>query len=151
MGDGEEENVTRPILRERDRDSPGGVEPNPVARRIGRCDARLMGNITADLLFDRFAETAVTVAKARPQVDPTMIQEIFDDAAAMLHNGLALDHLDDHDVQIVVPELCAALSDADPTTAVMTRFYAATEKPADVHDPVGVALAYENVLKTLQL
>jgi hypothetical protein len=110
-----------------------------------------MSSSTADLLFDRFAATADSVARARPQVDPAMIREIFDDAATMLHNGLALDHLDDHDARIVVPELCAALSDADPTAALMTRFYAATEEPVDLHDPIGVALAYENVLGILQL
>jgi hypothetical protein len=110
-----------------------------------------MSSSTADLLFDRFAAAAHSVARARPQVDPAMIREIFDDAATMLHNGLALDHLDDHDARIVVPELCAALSDADPTAALMTRFYAATEEPVDLHDPIGVALAYENVLGILQL
>ena len=115
------------------------------------CDARTMSTSTAELLFDEFAATAVAVAKARPQVDPGMLHEIFDDAATMLHNGLALDHLDDHDARIVVSELCAALTDADPTTALMTRFYAATDVPADLHDPVGVALAYENVLGILQL
>jgi hypothetical protein len=110
-----------------------------------------MSSSTADLLLEQFMATAVAVAEARPQVDPAMVREIFDDAATMLHNGLALDHLDDHDAQIVVSELCAALTDADPTTALMTRFYAATEEPADLHDPVGVALAYENVLRILQL
>lgn len=110
-----------------------------------------MSTSTADLLFDRFAATAVAVSKARPQVDAAMVREIFDDAATMLHNGLALDHLDDHDAQIVVAELCSALTDPDPTTALMTRFYAATENPADLHDPIGVALAYENVLGILEL
>jgi hypothetical protein len=110
-----------------------------------------MSTSTADLLFDRFAATAVAVAEARPQVDPAMVREIFDDAATMLHNGLALDHLDEHDARIVVPQLCAALADADPTAALMTRFYAATEEPANLHDPIGVALAYENVLGILQL
>ena len=80
-----------------------------------------------------------------------MIREIFDDAATLLHNGLALDHLDDHDAHIVVSELCAALTEADPTTALMARFYAATDEPTDFHDPIGVALAYENVLGILQL
>ncbi len=105
---------------------------------------------TADLLFDRFAATAAAVTKARPEVDAAMVREIFDDAATMLHNGLALDHLDDHDAQIVIPELCIALTDADPTTALMTRFYGATENPTALHDPIGVALAYENVLGILQ-
>jgi hypothetical protein len=125
--------------------------PNSVARAAGLCDARAMSTSTADLLFDRFAATAVAVAAARPRVDSAMVREIFDDAATMLHNGLALDHLDDHDAQIVVSQLCASLTDADPTTALMTRFYAATEEPANLHDPIGVALAYENVLGILQL
>lgn len=110
-----------------------------------------MSSSTADLLFDQFADTALAVAKARPQVDPAMVQEIFDEAATMLHNGLALDHLDEHDAHVVIPQLCTALTDADPTTALMTRFYAATDNPADLHDPIGVALAYENVLGILQL
>ena len=110
-----------------------------------------MSTSTADLLFGRFAATATAVVEARPQVDPAMIREIFDDAATMLHNGLALDHLDDHDAQIIVSQLCVALTDADPTTALMTRFYAATEEPENLHDPIGVALAYENVLGILQL
>jgi hypothetical protein len=33
----------------------------------------------------------------------------------------------------------------------MSRFYAATEQPAGLHDHIGVALAYENVLGILQL
>ena len=110
-----------------------------------------MSTSTGELLFGRFAATATAVTEARPQVDSAMIREIFDDAATMLHNGLALDHLDDHDAQIVVSQLCVALTDADPTTALMTRFYAATEEPENLHDPIGVALAYENVLGILQL
>jgi len=106
---------------------------------------------TADLLFDRLTATAATLAEARPQVDSAMIREIFDEAATMLDNGLPLDHLDDHDAHILVVELCVALTDGDPTTALMSRFYAATEQPAGLHDPIGVALAYENVLGILQL
>ena len=110
-----------------------------------------MPTSTADLLFDRFAAAAEAVAAARPQVDPSMIREIFQDAATMLHNGLALDHLDEHDAKVVVGELCTALADPDPTAALMTRFYAATEDPEGLDDPIGVALAYENVLGILQL
>ena len=101
-----------------------------------------MSTSTADLLFGRFAATATAVAEARPQVDPAMIREIFDDAATMLHNGLALDHLDDHDAQIVVSQLCVALTDPDQPSALMTRFYPPTVEPDDLHDPIGSALAY---------
>jgi hypothetical protein len=93
---------------------------------------------TADKLFHRFGETAVAVTKERPQVDPVMVQDIFNEAATMLHNGLALDHLDDYDADIVIPELCVALADADVTTALLTRFYAATDHPEGLHDPTGV-------------
>ena len=44
-----------------------------------------------------------------------------------------------------------ALTDADPTTALLTRFYAATDNPTGLHDPIGVAVAYENGLRILQL
>jgi hypothetical protein len=132
---------------------PAAMEGRQIRLSRGRCTghARTMADRTAELLFDRFAVTGAEVAAARPQVDPAIIEEIFGEAATMLHNGLALDHLDDHDGQVVVPELCVALADADPTAALMARFYAATETPNGLHDPVGVAQAYENVLRILQL
>lgn len=110
-----------------------------------------MSSSIADKLFDRFGETAAAVVKARPEVDPAMVHDIFDEAATMLHNGLALDHLDGHDADIVISELCVALTDVDPTTALLTRFYAATDQPTDLHDPTGAAVAYENALRILQL
>jgi hypothetical protein len=110
-----------------------------------------MPSSTADLLFGQLAATADTVVSSRPDVDPQVVHEIFDEAGTLLHNGLALDHLDEHDVHTVVTQLCVALVDADPATALMTRFYAATEAPAGLHDPDGVALAYENVLRILEL
>lgn len=110
-----------------------------------------MASSIANRLFDRFGETAAGVVKERPQADPVMVRDIFDEAAIMLHNGIALDHLDDHDADIMISELCVALTDADVTTALLTRFYAATDEPAGLHDPTGVALAYENVLRILQL
>ncbi|KQZ90402.1 hypothetical protein ASD62_15050 [Phycicoccus sp. Root563] len=110
-----------------------------------------MSTSIADKLSRQFGETAVAVVQARPQVDPAMVEEIFDEAATLLHNGLALDHLDDHDADIVISELCVALVDADVATALLTRFYGATDQPTGLHDPEGVALAYENVLRILQL
>jgi hypothetical protein len=110
-----------------------------------------MSSSSADKLFHRLGETAVAVTKARPEADSAMVQEIFDEAATLLHNGLALDHLDDHDADVVISGLCLALADTDVTTALLTRFYAATDQPEDLHDPTGVALAYENVLRILQL
>ena len=110
-----------------------------------------MASSIADKLFDQFVQTAVAVVQARPDVDPAMVREVFDEAATLLHNGLALDHLDDHDADLVISELCIALTETDVTTALLGRFYAATDEPTGLHDPIGVALAYENVLRILQL
>ena len=129
----------------------GSEGANSVARQQGPCHAHEMSSSIADKLFDRFGETAAAVMKERPEADPVMVRDIFDEAATLLHNGLALDHLDDHDADIVISELCVALADADVTAALLTRFYAATDHPEDLHDPAGVALAYENVLRILQL
>ena len=79
------------------------------SRQLWPCHAREMSSSIADKLFHRFGETAVAVTEERPQVDPAMVQDIFDEAATMLHNGLALDHLDDHDADIVISGLCMAL------------------------------------------
>ena len=129
----------------------GNQDANSVVRQQGPCHAREMSSSIADKLFDGLAQTAVAVVKEHPQADAAMVQKIFDEAATLLHNGLALDHLDDHDADIVISGLCVALAGADVTTALLTRFYAATDQPEDLHDPTGVALAYENVLRILQL
>jgi len=44
--------------------------------------------------FDQFLATAEAVAAERPEVDLEMAREVFQEAATLLHNGLALDGLD---------------------------------------------------------
>jgi uncharacterized Zn-binding protein involved in type VI secretion len=70
--------------------------------------------------FDRFPATAEAVARARPEVDlepaREVFSEVFDGAATLLHDGLALDGLaldglaldgpDGHDSDAVVAGLC---------------------------------------------
>ncbi|HEY7719765.1 MAG TPA: hypothetical protein VH915_13470 [Pedococcus sp.] len=101
--------------------------------------------------LDRLLATAEVVARTRPDVDPELTREVFREAATLLHNGLALEGLDDHDASAVVDGLCVDLVAADPGTAVRARTQAALTDPGDLHDPRGVAAAYEIATRVLQL
>ena len=92
--------------------------------------------------FDQFLATADAVAKARPEVDLEMAREVFLEAATLLHNGLALDGLDEHDARAVVAGLCIDLVAEDPGTAIRARSEATLGTPGDLHDPEGVSAAY---------
>jgi hypothetical protein len=99
--------------------------------------------------FDQFLAAAEAVARARPEVDPAMAREVFQEAATLLRDGLALDGLDEHDVGTVVAGLCIALVAEDPGAAVRAR--AAQVQAGDVHDPQGVSAAYLTAAEVLQL
>ena len=101
--------------------------------------------------LDQFMATAEAVARARPEVDLEMAREVFHEAATLLHNGLALDGLDDHDARAVVAGLCVDLIAADPGAAVRARSRATVEAPGDLHDPAGVSAAYLLAARILQL
>ena len=58
---------------------------------------------------EQFLATAEAVAKARPEVDLEMAREVFLEAATLLHDGLVLDDLDEHDAGAVVAGLCVDL------------------------------------------
>src|SRR3954467_3809771 len=91
---------------------------------------------------DQFLATAEAVARARPEVDPEMAREVFLEAATLLHNGLVLDGLDDHDARAVVAGLCLDLVAVDPGAAVRARARATLADPADLHNPEGASAAY---------
>jgi hypothetical protein len=110
-----------------------------------------MSPSATDPPFDQLLATAESVARARPEVDHEMAREVFLEAATLLYNGLALDGLDDHDANAVVAGLCVDLVAADPGSAVRAHSRAALETPADLHDPRGVAAAYEISARILQL
>ena len=97
---------------------------------------------TTNPLMSPFLETADEAARARPSVDPDMIREIFVEAATMLHNGLALDGLDEHDVDAVVRGLCVALVTDDPGAAIRACSQVSNEDPGDLHDPETVSASY---------
>jgi hypothetical protein len=101
--------------------------------------------------FDQFLATAEAVARARPEVDLEMAREVFHEAATLLHNGLALDGLDEHDASAVVAGLCVDLVARDPGAAVRARSQAISENPGDLHDPEWVAAAYLVAAAMLQL
>ena len=67
---------------------------------------------------------------------------MFLEAATLLHNGLALDGLDEHDANAVVAGLCIDLLAEDPGAAVRARSRAVLEVPGDLHDPEGASAAY---------
>ena len=92
--------------------------------------------------FDQFLATAEAVAQARPEVDFEMAREVFREAATLLHNGLAVDGLDEHDAGAVVAGLCVDLVAEDPGAAVRARSRATLEAPGDLHDPEGASAAY---------
>lgn len=101
--------------------------------------------------FDQFLATAEAVAQARPEVDLEMAREVFQEAATLLHNGLALDGLDDHDGSSVVAGLCVDLVAEDPGAALRARSQAALDAPDGLHDPEGVSAAYLIAATILQL
>ena len=115
------------------------------------CDAPVMSSDAVQPPFDQFLATADAVAQARPEVDLDMAREVFLEAATLLHNGLALDGLDEHDADAVVAGLCADLITADPGDAVRRRARAASDDPGELHDPEGVAAAYLDSARILQL
>jgi hypothetical protein len=101
--------------------------------------------------FDQFLAAAEAVARARPEVDLALAREVFHEAATLLHDGLALDGLDEHDATAVVAGLCVDLVADDPGAAVRARSRATSDDPGDLHDPEGVAAAYVVAAGILQL
>jgi hypothetical protein len=101
--------------------------------------------------FDQFLATAEAVALERPEVDLDLAREVFEEAATLLYNGLALEGLDEHDASAVVAGLCADLVAQDPGAAVRARTRATLGDPGDLHDQRGVAAAYEISTRILQL
>jgi hypothetical protein len=111
-----------------------------------------MPHSTADPPFlDQFLATAEAVAQARPEVDLELARAVFLEAATLLHNGLVLDGLDEHDASAVVAGLCVDLVAEDPGAAVRARSQATLEAPGDLHDPESVSAAYLIVVALFQL
>lgn len=93
-------------------------------------------------ILDPFLAAADAVAASRPDVDRDTARELMAEAAGMLHDGLALDHLDEHDLPLVVAALADDLTAADPAAAVRARAAAVADGDPALHDPDGVRGAY---------
>src|SRR3954462_6272037 len=111
-----------------------------------------MSHSSVDPPFDQFMATAEAVAQARPEVDLELAREVFQEAATLLHNSLALDGLDEHDASAVVAGLCVDLLAEDPGAAVRARSQASLSgAPGNLHDPERVSAAYLISAGILQL
>src|SRR3954453_18593449 len=110
-----------------------------------------MSHSAIDPPFDQFMATAEAVAQTRPEVDLELAREVFQEAATLLHNGLALDGLDEHDASAVVAGVGVDLVTKDPGAAIRARAQATSADPGDLHDPDGVSAAYLMAVAIFQL
>ena len=101
--------------------------------------------------YDVLLAAGEEVAAARPEVDPAMIREIFEEAATLLHDGLVLDGLDEHDQRLVVEALSADLCAPDPGAAIRARADATLSDPGALHDPQEAWSAYLTTVALFRL
>jgi hypothetical protein len=101
--------------------------------------------------YDLLLATAETVAQQRPEVDLAMAREVFAEAATLLHDGLVLDGLDEHDAGLVIAGLCDDLVAPDPGAAIRARADAVLSDPGDLHDPEEAWAAYLTTVALFQL
>lgn len=121
----------------------------PPARYVSRI-ALMPPTVPASILTP-FLDAAEEIARQREDVDRELARELMEEAATMLHNSLALDELDAHDLHAAVAGLSAALVEPDPGEAVRARAAAVADDDPDLHDPVGVRAAYLVSASVLQL
>ena len=93
-------------------------------------------------ILDPFLAAADAAAASRPEVDAETARELMAEAAGVLHDSLALDHLDEHDLALAVASLAADLTAVDPGAAVRARAAAGPSGDPTPHDPDGVRGAY---------
>jgi hypothetical protein len=101
--------------------------------------------------YDLLLARADVVAASRPEVDLDMAREVFGEAATLLHDGLVLDGLDEHDSRIVVEALCDDLVAPDPGAAIRARADAVLADPGDLHDAEEAWSAYLTTVALFRL
>jgi len=102
-------------------------------------------------ILEPFLAAADAVALRRDDVDREVARELMEEAATMLHNSLALDDLDEHDLRAAVAALSEALVALDPSAAVRACAAAVEDDDPTLHDPAGVRAAYLVAVSVLQL
>lgn len=88
--------------------------------------------------YDQLMAAAEHAADTRPEVDREIAREVFAEAATLLHNGLVLDALDDHDARTTIGWLSEDLVAGDPGEAIRARGRVALAS-AELHDPGAVS------------
>jgi hypothetical protein len=94
------------------------------------------------VLRAEFEAAADRAAAERPEVDEETARELMAEAAEMLHNSLALDALEEADAAVVIRDLAADLTSADPGAAVRARSAAVSQDPGGLAESAVVAETY---------
>jgi hypothetical protein len=102
-------------------------------------------------ILEPFLSAADEAARERVDVDPDVARELMTEAATMLHNSLALDDLDEHDLGVAVAALAEDLASADPGAAVRRRAASVVDDDPALHDPGAVRGTYLVTVAVLQL
>ena len=102
-------------------------------------------------LLEPFLAAADEAARQRPDVDRDVARELMAEAATVLHNSLALDDLDEHDLGTVVAALAEDLTAVDPGAAVRARAAAVADDDPRLDDAGAVRGAYLVTVAVLQL
>lgn len=110
----------------------------------------MLPTVPASILIP-FLAAADEIARQRKDVDREVARELMEEAATMLHNSLALDDLDEHDLHAAVAGLGAALVEPDPGEAVRASADAVDLDDPMLHDPAGVRAAYLASASVLQI
>lgn len=97
-----------------------------------------MSSSATNPLLAPFLAAAQEIATVRPEVDVELAGELMAEAAVMLHNGLALDGLDEHDTRAAAGLLAQALVAPDPAAAVRERAES-VQTDSKFHEPEVVA------------
>jgi hypothetical protein len=106
---------------------------------------------TLNPMQEPFLAAADAAARDRPGVDRDLARELMAEAATLLHNGLALDGLDEHDATAAIALLSRDLVAPDPSAAVSARTDSVLNEPGKFHDPQGVSAAIRYAAGILQL
>lgn len=110
-----------------------------------------MTSTRRERLLETFLAAADAAALARPEVDADLARELVAEAATMLDDGLALDAVDERDVDVVVAGLAEALVSADPGAALRAGAASIAEGPARLHDPAEASACYLVAAQILQI
>ena len=93
-------------------------------------------------MLEPFLASADAVASSRPDVDRETARELMAEAAGMLYDSLALDHLDEHDLPLVVAALADDLTAVGHACGTRAHGCAGVDGDSALHDPDGVRGAY---------